>query len=281
MTFKLSLIFCLMGLVFRLPSLHAERPSTQIFPIALVEATGLLESRDPSTDEQIRNSFRIELIKAKEDSPGLINIGSSNIEELVSARRVARAIRELYGYTLVLMGEWQGMSVPGFDGLIVDRNYQVVSNFSLKTISSSREKHFRVQMALGIDGLVEFSKPERWSEFLFSYVTGKASRLGSHNETIFVNDVEKVFRFQMTLDTVTELTAILGIPSDRPNWLLMDIDESSGLKNFETYSAARYTYRRGVNPQKILVLRQGSLTSIQSGKIELEAKPSCEQLLLP
>jgi hypothetical protein len=178
--------------------------------------------------EPLRSARGLRERLAPVDEGPLLIAGHPFPHELSSARRLARALFDHYGVRLVLITNLAGVSVPTFDGLVLNADDEIVANFSLKT-------------RIGVRGRIYPLEPKLGAQIEHRYHWGSWVILAIGHRYIAPKDMDAAFaEAQPHIERAGEVAAIFGIGAARPTWVLVD---APGLDDAHEFllSASRLT----------------------------------------
>lgn len=230
----------------------------------------------PPTEEQIQDSLG--RLKLRYGGPGFLYLPTRYALEFESARRLGKALHELFGYTLALVSEVEFIDVPAFDGLVLDKDNTVIANFTIKTKSSP------TGLAAGAGDAIEkmnrYSGMESWVRYLFQSARELAG-FGRHadlDEVDLTTNATKR-RYARLVRISRMQIEIFGIEGDRPNWLLLDTTSdhtvpATVLANLQTLAGSTE------DGPTIFINQPGALTKISREVISETRFLSCAPDLL-
>jgi hypothetical protein len=196
--------------------------------------------------------------------PGLIISENAAEHEMVSMRKLASALYPRLGYSLMLVSSVGKLSVPAFDGVVLDYNGRAIANFSLKrptVMDPSRFKYFAdaafVHMSL-------YSDAYSWMHLL-QRESQDFSRHHSLPTSIRIMDPEKAYRFQRKLGNYERIVSIFA-PTQRAHWLLVDATGMESLSQDEIDRATPLdTLETG---RALIVMTRDKLYAARNGQID-------------
>src|SRR5262245_11807278 len=119
-------------LFFLLSSLLAASPAMAAMTVSGDEI--LEQFSQPIAFEQSRSILNSGTVLI----PWLTVVGLHESEQR-SANALASTIYKEFGLRTIMLSKWNGIQVPGFDGVLVDDNGRPVANLSLKELSGGQK----------------------------------------------------------------------------------------------------------------------------------------------
>ncbi|MGE3681056.1 MAG: hypothetical protein AB7G93_04960 [Bdellovibrionales bacterium] len=251
------------------PDLSASPPPPP--PPHLREILSHLNDRlRAATPEEAQVQLQRALGEAQEIIPGLWVMERTSLrastDEIISAYRFAEVLHRHNGLSLLLIATWYGLNSPGFDGLILDAEKNVVANFSLKTLRTSKSDKYINAIKLAAKNIRRFSTIQSWIHLVYSQATGEVPPEGFSLDAspLPVPNVE-LETFQWKARSYENLAILFGAGMRRPSWTLVDIRDESHLNLRELSSAKEYS--RIDHPQRIIVRKGNTVLTAEGGKI--------------
>ncbi|PWU14811.1 MAG: hypothetical protein C5B49_12655 [Bdellovibrio sp.] len=160
--------------------------------------------------------------EGRRDFGDFIVVGKPVKLEMRDARKVAPFLAN-EGLRLVLISQFSGLHIPGYDGVILDREGSIVGNFSLKGLYDVNNDIFRRIVIKGAKKLSAYMTWEKWVTSLF----GSDFRL-SVRESPKISD---------RITTVALLGRVFGVgePLDRQQRLLAYVYSGYGYRRSDAY----------------------------------------------
>lgn len=211
-------------------------------------------------------------------SSGLIVIGAAQSHEIESAQRFADIFHGKFGLRLILLAVLDKRPTPAFDGVIIDSKYDVVANFSLKSINRPQQISLLKTVQSGFRKMDEFNLPSRWFSLLRENVSWQPlsdSELPHLAELRSEAAHEDFTRYN---ENLSHLVSIFTGDQQRTNWLLADVEDASLLEPEDIEKASPFLFE---SPPRVLLVRTAqALALVHSGRMYVEISP-CEQQLAP
>lgn len=208
-------------------------------------------------------------------TPCLTMIGSLESER-EAAIAMANIICKEYGLRTIMLSQWNGIPIPGFDGVLVNEAGVPVANLSLKELVGGQES-FKKSIADAELKANRYSDLKFWAQFLLVASKGLIMRSGIWNETFSFDTEEKAELYQQRLRIAQQLAGFFGVGTGRPTWIGVQVKPNARLTVPESYIAARRNSRDSA-VEKILVRFPGKMVVIHHSKILVRSVP-CELLV--
>ena len=242
-----TLIFCALLGVFARAEIRSTESETQLRANMEWAASADNRNRGLTIIHRWARDFR--------ETPSFIAVGYMEPHEYVSGKRFADFIYARYGLQLILLASYEGFTVPGFDGLVVDKDLNPVANVSLKSLVRPHVNILVSRSERGFHQMEQFSKLERWIYHLVSNRSGRDDR-----------------------DSALDLVAVLAPDSGRPNWLVVDIGMSDNLTGKDFKEIARLT-TEVEHRQAVLMTERNAITIFDGHHEKAPLPKKCQALL--
>lgn len=212
-----------------------------------------------------------------EERSGLIIIGAAEGHEVLSARKFARLLKNRMGLRVVLISSWGLVSVPAYDGVVINKDNHIVANFSMKKVSSTRPDRLWNAARTAFDKIRRFSSLDSWMAVMLNNIGPHEADRPIDIQT--VHQAELLFR---AYHEVADEVSFFKIGSDRPNWVFVDSDSDYAMVEGELRAFERsITDSISEDPRKAILLHsRGRFYTFSRGRIRLELL-SCEDDLKP
>ena len=203
---------------------------------------------------------------AGEFEDGLLVIDAAETHERLTARRFARVLERKYGLRLVLISKVSNMTIPAFDGLIVNAAGAVIANVSMKRTES--QFHFR-------DG---YSKINTYNDIGW-WVTNLIMHQQDRPSWIDFHSPESRAHFESRVLFLRDLAKIFAVGSGRPTWMLIEFYSRRRLEPWRVEHVARReaTWTEYVN--RILALDDDVFYDLKATRVRSTELNSCERYL--
>ncbi len=259
----------LIALIFVIISLAALQSQARIPPHIPLTVDSLLAY----LSERVQAARPLEKFLKAPAENGVLVVGTGEDHEIESVRKMSELLYGKYGLTIVLIGSWQGKTVPAYDGIVVDSQKNVVANFSLKSLKTTDWTRLRTPLRSGFEKMQRFSSYESWLRHMF-------------NDAVVDSDGNVVFRSQKSFDRfnynfeiLVDLLALLDIGSARPKWILLDVISRTGF----TAEDVRYSMPgSGVDTtgSTVIVRTAEQYYVVHNDRVGIETVNKCENAFL-
>ena len=162
------------------------------------------------------------LASSHNETRGLFLYDTPEPHEINSAKKFASVLHP-HGLTILLVPRFRGVLVPGFDGIILDRNKNIVASFSLKTRSGTNLTNLEKMVTVGYQKMDKYSNPENWARL--DFVQNDFKRKSNIINPISVTG-NLYYRLQSRINLAAQM-ANLFVQPGRQNWLLIDAEREN------------------------------------------------------
>ncbi len=260
----------LRALIFVIISLAAMQSQARIPPHIPLTVDSLLAY----LSERVQAARPLDkFLKASADN-GVLVVGVGEDHEIESVRKMSELLYGKYGLTIVLIGSWQGKTVPAYDGIVVDSQKNVVANFSLKSLKTTDWTRIKTPLRSGFEKMQRYSSHESWLRHMF-------------NDAVVDSDGNVVFRSQKSFDRfnynfeiLVDLLALLEIGSNRPRWILLDIISHARF----TPEDIRYSMPGAdldTTGSTVIVRNADQYYVVHNDRVGIETVNKCENAFIP
>lgn len=159
-------------------------------------------------------------IKLHDGGSGLLYFPTFDENLFRSARELGRALNERSGHTLVLIREIDGISAPGFDGLVLDQNRRVIANFAMRRCERGAVHYRRLEKTFRQAD--EFALFKSWPRVLMraAFTIAEQSREDDPS-SVRLTEPYLQKRLLRHARAFRQHCALFGVGTDRPTWILV------------------------------------------------------------
>lgn len=232
--------------------------------------------QEASQDFQVFQQPLKDLVLENSLAPGFAHVGEALPQEIETSRRVASFLYERFGLTLLLMTKFEGHDVPGFDGLILDRELQPVANLSLKSFVKPKFVQLLFNSKKAFSLMDNFSDAEKWAR----HISGHPEWQRQYSETVEPERMSTQSSGANFIKLQKEIVfqgALFGVGSRRPHWLVTEIKSTAYLISQDFEVLARNT--RPNDGRTHLILTKDRLITLHGGKSNFETWVGCSDVL--
>ncbi|PWU12691.1 MAG: hypothetical protein C5B49_15880 [Bdellovibrio sp.] len=152
----------------------------------------------------------------------VIVVGTPREREVQECLKIAPILAQ-EGLRLVLLSRFSRQDIPGYDGVLIDRNDSIVGNFSLKGFFRTPKKRFRWEIKRGAKKLSFYVNWENWVKGLFGFSSSR--------------EIPEPAKIHDRMKTTALLGRVFGVgePLSREQRLLVYIYPDSVLAKSDVY----------------------------------------------